>query len=486
MSGRNNIKGFFLMKSTKIYFLLIIIFFISIKNLQPGASPVSPPALPPSEDIENDTYHQKIKAMWVTPWDIDTKQKVLKIVENAIDWGVTDLLVEVRYRGDALYKPNKVYSDFQNSEPLSYILRNNPDFDALETFIHYTRDTHIKIHAWVTVNVITTRRLDTIQPTHLYYTHPHWLTYHSSGRRIHYDQFEGAFLDPGVPDVKNYLINIFADIVQNYDIDGFHLDYIRYPGNEYGHNPISLERFNRLSSHHSIISFQRWKELQLNELVQRIGETIKSIKPNLLYTAAVFPNIDTARNRYAQNWYEWLDNNFLDYTFIMAYQTRNNDFEQIVDKIPERFREKVVIGLRAWSDEGTYGVQNIIDKIKMIPRNYPGICFFSYGGIVSRNYQSAVIDYMVGETFDDIKDTQSRHLLDTVVYHDQHIYLNIASNHNIGVWVLYDVSDNVLAKGQFSDFDKAIMIPDKLLEDRYLVLKYEINGENFIKLIDLH
>ena len=328
-----------------------------------------------------------IKSLWVTPWDITSEEKVLQVIEDAKDWGITDLLVEVRYRGDTFYVPNRIYNDFPNFEPVSYLLSENPYFDALQTFIDNLKGSNIRLHAWVTVNVITTRRIETIQEDHLYFTRPEWLTHNANGNRIRFEQFEGAFLDPGVPEVKEYLVNIFSDIVQNYDIDGLHLDYIRYPATAYGHNPISVERFHNQSS---IDSFSRWKEIQIMDLIEMIGKSVKEMKPNLIYSAAVFSNLNVAINNYSQNWLEWLDIELVDYVYIMAYQTRNRDFEQIVTNIPMRYRNKVVVGLRAWSDDGTYSSQSLRDKVVLTPEGYAGICFFSYGGIIQRSYQSVI------------------------------------------------------------------------------------------------
>ncbi|MCL2063247.1 MAG: family 10 glycosylhydrolase [Candidatus Cloacimonetes bacterium] len=428
----------------------------------------------------------QIKALWVTPWDMNDKDRVLNVIDYAIEWGITDLLVEVRYRGDALYVPNRLYRDFPNNEPISYLLNSNPNFDALETFIHYSRGSNIRIHAWVTVNVITTRRFDTIQPNHLYLTHPQWLTYHSSGRRIRHDQFEGAFIDPGIPEVKQYIVNIFSDIVQNYEIDGLHLDYIRYPHPDYGHNRVSVDRYNSLRNILSLNSFQRWKELQIKEQVQMIGESIKNINPNIIYTAAVFANISDARNSYAQNWHDWLEEGLLDYAYIMAYQTRNSGFEQIVTNIPERFRNQIVVGIRAWSEDGTYMVQGIIDKINLTPSSYAGISFFSFGGIIEGVYQSAVTSYIVNNPINITRSTRPHQWLETRVNHEQEIILEIINNHNVsGHWSLIDLSENTVAEGRLSNYDNVVLIPRTYMDRRYLVLRYDVNNESFMILIDL-
>ena len=74
----------------------------------------------------------------------------------------------------------------------------------------------------------------------------------------------------------------------------------------------------------------------------------------------------------------------------MAYQKSNREFQNIIMGIPERFRSRIVVGLRAWCDDRTYPAQRITDKINMIPNTYASVSFFSYGGIIRGNYQAAI------------------------------------------------------------------------------------------------
>jgi len=329
----------------------------------------------------------------VTPWDINTEAKVQKVIKDAIEWGITDLLVEVRYRADTFYKPNKNFNDFYNPETTSYLLKDNPNLDVLQCFIENTKGKGINIHAWVTVNVVTTGNINLLQKNHIYYTNPEWLTVNSSGQTIKPSQFEGAYLDHGVEEVKNYLINIFSDIVQNYDLYGLHIDYIRYPSSEFGHNPISIQRYYENMNERNRITFEEWKEYQTYELVKRIGLKIKEIKPSIYFSAAVIPSIDVARSRYSQNWYKWLDDGIIDYIYIMAYQTSNTEYLRIISNIPYHYRKNIIVGIRAWSEKGNYALKSIREKISMTPDHYVGFSFFSYGGVVSRNYQVALKEY---------------------------------------------------------------------------------------------
>jgi len=334
--------------------------------------------------------HAQTKALWVTPWDISSEDKVQKVVKSAKEWGITDLLVEVRYRGDALYTPNRIDSTYRNPEKKSYILTGDKSFDALQRFLELTRNTDIHVHAWVTVNVVSTKNTSVMPKDHVYFTHPEWFTYHQSGRVMNASEFEGAYLDPALDQVKTYLVNIFSDIVRNYPVYGLHLDYIRYPQSNFGYHPQSLDAYYKQKADLDLQTFADWKEYHIYDLVKKINASVKRIRPALVLTAATVPNIQTARNWYSQDWHRWLDEHIIDNVYIMNYTTRNNEFSNILSNIPYKYRDKVVIGMRAWSDDGNYAIASLREKINLLPDEYAGICFFSHDGIIKRSYQSAI------------------------------------------------------------------------------------------------
>jgi len=72
----------------------------------------------------------EIRAIWVLPWSTNTPQKIDKFIADAACARQTDIMIEVRYRSDALYQTNRTPDPYPNPEPPSYIL-NGSDFDPL-------------------------------------------------------------------------------------------------------------------------------------------------------------------------------------------------------------------------------------------------------------------------------------------------------------------------------------------------------------------
>src|SRR2546430_13448138 len=48
---------------------------------------------------------------------------------------------------------------------------------------------------------------------------------------------------PAAPDVKEHLYSVWIDLVERYQLDGLHFDYVRYPAPDYDYSRVALERF---------------------------------------------------------------------------------------------------------------------------------------------------------------------------------------------------------------------------------------------------
>ncbi|MDZ4122279.1 MAG: family 10 glycosylhydrolase, partial [Candidatus Cloacimonadaceae bacterium] len=183
----------------------------------------------------------EVRALWVMPWSLTSRAKIDSVIENAVLSGYNELLLEVRYRSDALYTPNNRSSRYYNPEPRSYILADN-GFDPLAYAIKRGHEANLQVQAWVVVFNATPLDRELIQKNYIFKNHPDWITYDNTGQRMrNSDQF-GYYIDPAIPEVREHLFEVFCDIVDGYpELDGLHLDYIRYPNVSLGFHPTSLE-----------------------------------------------------------------------------------------------------------------------------------------------------------------------------------------------------------------------------------------------------
>ncbi|MEA1971697.1 MAG: family 10 glycosylhydrolase [Candidatus Cloacimonadota bacterium] len=329
----------------------------------------------------------QIKAFWATIWDIPSEKAILQVVNKAKENNFNQIIAEVRYRGDALYFPNRNLNKYNNLDVRSYVVENDY-FDPLQFLIETAKQEGIEVIAWMTCFVITPHDLSKIAYNHIFYQHPEWITTDQFGTKMPTNSHEGAFLDPGLPQVQDYLINVIGDIATNYNVDGIHLDYVRYPSQEYGKHPQSLQIFENQTEFAEDDSWQKWREEQINRFVKRAYHEVKSIDINIELSAAVFPKLTQSNVSFSQNWYKWLEGSYIDKVYLMAYTPDNLYFKNIIQSSDVlSFNDRIVIGLRGWCDNCDYSYSKIEEKIKLVNnRKFAGVSFFSYSGLASKNY----------------------------------------------------------------------------------------------------
>ena len=66
---------------------------------------------------------------------------------------------------------------------------------------------------------------------------------HESIDEVRNHLIEGRYISPALEEVRSYLSKVITEVIVSYDIDGVHLDYVRYPGWEYDFNRRVTSRF---------------------------------------------------------------------------------------------------------------------------------------------------------------------------------------------------------------------------------------------------
>lgn len=145
------------------------------------------------------------------------------------------------------------------------------------------------------------------------------------------------FLDPANPQVQDFLLKLVDEIVTRYDVDGFQLDYIRYPASfpsdrfsyrkttwgytelarkafkaQYGVDPAEIDpknpEFDNLWK-----AWNGYKVTQVNQFVQKATQLVRQKKPGVKISAAVFPDADSALAVKHQDWAAWAQNGWIDF-----------------------------------------------------------------------------------------------------------------------------------------------------------------------------
>jgi uncharacterized lipoprotein YddW (UPF0748 family) len=145
-----------------------------------------------------------------------------------------------------------------------------------------------------------------------------------------------VYLDPGHPDVVDYTVAVYAELATKYDLDGVHLDRVRYPWQNWGYNPTALARFQAQTGRSDVplaadAQWLQWRRDQVTALVRKIYLAVTALKPRLRVSAAVSaaggpPTASTpweTRTPYThqlQDWRAWLEEGIVDLGLSMTYK----------------------------------------------------------------------------------------------------------------------------------------------------------------------
>jgi uncharacterized lipoprotein YddW (UPF0748 family) len=309
-------------------------------------------------------------------------------------------MVQVRGRGDAFYQ-----SDI---EPRADDLDSQPEsFDPLAQIIREAHRRGIQVYAWVNTMLVWSGKRPPTSPMHVVNEHPDWVDAHADGTPMRATEFEGQFLNPGIPAVRDYIVGLCRDIVRRYDVDGIHLDYIRYPDPSVGYNHAALICFHdwlhpdepcpdaaglREEARAAAPQFAAWREAQVTELVREIRQAIQAEKPWVSLSAAVWANLDDAYGSVLQDWPTWLKDGLVDFVCPMAYSTSTA-------RVANQIRQAVELshGRQIWAGLGAWQIKpaSTIAKIDVARKlGAAGVCLFSYDGLThddgSETYMAAL------------------------------------------------------------------------------------------------
>jgi hypothetical protein len=156
---------------------------------------------------------------------------------------------------------------------------------------------------------------------------------------------QAAFLNPADPHNQQLELNIAREIVENYDVDGIHLDYIRYPDApsfDFDYGDVSRREFEKYSGHkvqdwpRDVYSgalkwnYENWERGNINSLVRRIYAQTKKLKPLVQISAAVWRARLHNRATIKQDWLYWAQQGWLDFVVPMDYTVDDAQFREDV------------------------------------------------------------------------------------------------------------------------------------------------------------
>lgn len=181
--------------------------------------------------------------------------------------GMNTVIVQIRPKSDALYKS----SINPWSEYLTGTQGKDPGYDPLVFLIDEAHKRGMEFHAWLNPYRITTSGTDTskLASNNPAVLHPDWVVKHSISNG------EALMYNPGLPQVRQYIVDTVKEIVINYKVDGIHFDDYFYRD--------SIQDDGTYKIYGNGISKDDWRRENVNTLLQEVKACIKTIKPNVKF-----------------------------------------------------------------------------------------------------------------------------------------------------------------------------------------------------------
>jgi uncharacterized lipoprotein YddW (UPF0748 family) len=356
------------------------------------------------------------RALWVTRTTLASPESIKQMIASADAGGFNTVLVQVRGRGDAYYSGTV--------EPRASELASKPAFDPLATVIEHAHASGIKVHAWVAVNLVSSSVTLPASRDHVVYRSPEWLMVPRElaaemkkidlrspaylGRlarwtRAQSSKVEGLYTSPLHPAAQDHTATVIGEIAAKYAIDGVHLDYVRFPNDDFDYSPAAMDQFKRAvlpyltdeerreaaerevldpAAYPNLFS-ERWNDFRrsrLTSLVIKIRTAVKASRPAALVSAAVVPDAQDAFDYKLQDWRGWIDQSLLDVIVPMAYTSEAGIFQKQIAAA------RAYAGSRpVWAGIGAYQLTaaQTLNHIAAARKLGAGISLFSYEALVA-------------------------------------------------------------------------------------------------------
>ena len=356
------------------------------------------------EKTAADMEDREIRSVWVARFHYNTPEDVKKIINNCADYGFTDVYFQVRGNGTVYYKSDIEPWDGSLSGGDENI-GNDPGWDPLELAVSDAHKKGLRLHAYM--NVFPGWRGSGPPPEgsgQLWHTHPDWFMWDKNGDKMTpYYMRNGkkvvwySFINPANPEVKDYLTNVFVEVAENYDIDGIHYDYLRYPhdlkGWDYSYDPVSLKRFRDKTGKTPDQAPEEWRDFRTESVtgcVRQFYSAIKEVRPDILISAAVMAS-PLAKDTKHQATIDWINEGILDQAVLMNYTGDDEKYRENIRVFVENCGgENIVSGMGQWrfkADDA--GVQHFKDQVRITrEESAAGVAFFSYASMFPKHQPS--------------------------------------------------------------------------------------------------
>jgi len=281
------------------------------------------------------------------------KKELTALLDEHQQSGINAIMLQIRPAADAFYAKSrepwsKWLSGTQGQAP-------NPAYDPLEFAITEAHKRGMELHAWFNPYRATNdNKFAALSPEHITRIKPEWFFIYGGIK----------LFNPGIPEVRDYIVKVFLDVVDNYDIDGIHMDDYFYPYKIEGQHINDTEAFKAYGS--GFDNINDWRRHNVDTLIQMLSDSIHKHKPHVKFGispfgiwANKFQNPEGSETNGGSSYYElfadsrrWIKEGWVDYINPQLYwpiDDRSAAFNKLLDWWSDNtYNRHLYIGMAAY------------------------------------------------------------------------------------------------------------------------------------------
>ena len=325
-----------------------------------------------------------MRGVWVTTTAstaLDSRNNIRQMVTLCKSSGINNIYVVVYNNARTMY-PSTVMNNLIGKP----ILERFEGRDPLQECIEEAHAKGIKVHAWFEYGFASSFSAG---GGPIVAAKPHWAARDINGALVVKNGFD--WLNPIHPEVQQFMIDLFKEVVTRYNVDGVQGDD-RLPAmpTTGGYDAYTTSLFQQETSGATPPSIAneplwiKWRADKLNAFVKRLRNEVKAIKPAVKFTISPSP-YPWGLNEYLQDWPTWVDSSYVDAILPQCYRYDIGGYDATLTQQKTYHRNTNVplypgVLLRS----GTYVAQpGFLTQMIQANRSkgYKGECFFFYEGI---------------------------------------------------------------------------------------------------------
>ena len=337
----------------------LILIYVLIACIMTEAQPVATPSL-----------NDEIRAVWLTtiggidwprtyatsPATIEQqKRELTRMLDRLKLIRINTVLLQTRIRGTVIYPSSlEPWDGCMSGQP-----GRSPGYDPLRFAIDECHKRGMELHAWVVTlplgkwNGAGCRNMRNKYPKLI--------------RRIG----EDGFLNPEQPQTGDVIASVCEEIVRKYDVDGIHLDYIRYP------DGWKIKVGRSIGREH------------ITSIVRKIHTAVKSVRRNIKLSCSPIGKYEDLSRYSSRGWNAymgvcqdaqgWLRTGLMDQLYPMMYFKGNQFFPFALNWSENKYGKEVAAGLGIYfldPHEGNWKIDEVKRQLAICRQYGLGQCFF--------------------------------------------------------------------------------------------------------------